>query len=363
MKLSIALLFLTTALNAQTILISSGSDSSSHAVLTVEGYIDAYYAYDANQPADGVRPYFVSQNQHNEFSINVAAIALRYSSPRVRATLMPGFGTYMNANYALEPNTLQHLLEGNVGFKIWKDKGVWVDMGILGSPYTNETALSLDQINLSRSFAPEYVPYYLSGAKVTIPAGPRLTTYFYLLNGWQQIEDQNRQLAGGTQLEFKPDEHWTLNWNTYFGDERGIGAPDVRMRYFSDVFAIWQPRSQVLLSACVYGGIQQYADATEDHNWWQANICGKFGLGGPHSLSARMEYFSDPSSVMIYPVTRANGFECSSVTLGYNYQVASRAAFRIEGRYFQTKNEAYYNASNQGSKTDFCLMAGLSARF
>ena len=71
--------------------------------VTVEGYIDAYYAYDFNKPVGGNRPYFVSMARHNEMTINLAFVDVKYSSSRLRARFVPGFGTYINANYAKEP--------------------------------------------------------------------------------------------------------------------------------------------------------------------------------------------------------------------------------------------------------------------
>ncbi len=126
--------------------------------VTVNGYIDSYYGYDFNKPASKERPYFVSMARHNEFNINLAYIDVKYSSARLRARFVPGFGTYINANYAAEPGVLKNIVEGNIGVKLFPDKNIWIDAGVFGSPYTNESAISKDHLMFSRSFAPEYVP-------------------------------------------------------------------------------------------------------------------------------------------------------------------------------------------------------------
>ncbi len=49
-------------------------DTSSFAIkgkVTVEGYIDAYYAYDFNKPGKD-QPYFVSMARNNEVNINLS---------------------------------------------------------------------------------------------------------------------------------------------------------------------------------------------------------------------------------------------------------------------------------------------------
>ena len=137
--------------------------------LGVGAYVDSYYGYDFNKPANGNVPYFVTSARHNEFTINLAYIDLRYKSSNFRARFVPGFGTYMNANYAAEPGTLKNVVEANVGVCLSGKRNFWLDVGVLGSPYTNESAISKDHLMYTRSLAPENVPYYLSGMKLTMP--------------------------------------------------------------------------------------------------------------------------------------------------------------------------------------------------
>lgn len=122
------------------------SDFKVKGKVTVEGYVDGYYAYNFNQPEHGDQPYFVSMARHNEVNINLAFVDVKYSSSRVRARMVPGFGTYVNSNYARETGLLKNLIEANVGIRIFKTKGIWLDVGVLGSPYTNESAISKDHL-------------------------------------------------------------------------------------------------------------------------------------------------------------------------------------------------------------------------
>ncbi len=333
--------------------------------LTVEGYVDTYFCFDANEPENSVRPYFVSYSRHNEFNINLAYVSIKYNKENVRATFTPGFGTYVNANYAAERMTLKNIIEANVGFKLFKNKNIWVDAGVIPSPYTNENAISIDQINYSRSIAPEYVPYYLSGARLTIPLSKKINFYGYVLNGWQEIEDVNSPLAIGTSLEMKPNNKTTITWNTYTGHEQSEGLPDYRMRYFTDAYIVFNSNKCWLISACAYIGIQKkrgISDVIKNQEWYQANIAAKYILNGKHSVSGRVEYFNDLNMIMITPVTGVNGFDSYSGTLGYNLNIAKQIMFRLEGRYFVSSNKIYKRKEmNVYDNTVFT--AGLTARF
>ncbi|MBX2897392.1 MAG: porin [Cyclobacteriaceae bacterium] len=319
----------------------------------VNGYVDTYYGYNFNKPATKEQPYFVSMARNNEFNINLAYIDVKYSSARLRARFVPGFGTYINANYAAEPGVLKNIVEGNVGVKLFANKNIWLDAGVFGSPYTNESAISKDHLMYTRSFAPEYVPYYLSGVKLTLPLSEKITTYLYLLNGWQQIADPNEGKSLGTQLEFRPNDNWLLNWNTYVGNEQTATAPQNRMRYFSDVYFIYA-KGKWSATGCVYYGIQKQNNVAETNSatWWQANLIGKYSFTEKLSLSGRLEYFDDPESVQITSINPGSGFSSYSTGLCLNVQIASNVVARFEGRSFFSKKDVYqrgdtaFNTSN-----------------
>lgn len=307
--------------------------------VSVEGYVDAYYGYDFNRPADGNRPYFVSMSRQNEITINLAYIDVKYSSSRLRARFVPGFGTFINANYAAEPGSLKNIIEASAGIRLFKDKKIWLDAGVFGSPYTNESAISKDHLAYTRSFAPEYVPYYLSGIKLTMPLTAKLNAYLYLLNGWQQIQDVNSGKALGTQLEYRPNNYWLLNWNTYIGSEESVLNPTFRTRYFTDAFFIYS-RARWSATGCVYVGLQERTE-NGAATWWQANLIGRYQVTEKTSVTGRVEYFADPDRVQINPITGLPGFSSYSSSLGVNLKVAENVLIRFEGRTFFSNEDVY----------------------
>lgn len=307
--------------------------------VTVEGYIDAYYAYNFNKPAGKDQPYFVSMARDREVNINLAYIDVKYSSSRLRARFVPGFGTYINANYAAENGSLKNIVEGSVGIKLSTKRNIWLDAGVFGSPYTNESAISKDHLAYTRSFAPEYVPYYLTGAKLTIPLSQKINAYFYLLNGWQQIQDQNDKMAGGTQVEYRPTDFLLLNWDTYIGDERSASDTTVGTRYFTDLYMIYS-KGKFSATSCFYVGAQQQTESKNGY-WWQANFIARFNVTDKLSLTGRVEHFSDPQGVQIVPLTGEKGFRTSSSSLGLNYKLAENILLRLEGRTFFSDKPVY----------------------
>jgi len=351
-----------TKTNAQTVI---NIDTTNKSTLTIEGNIDAYYGYDFNKLQTKDKPYFVSYSRNNEVNLNFAYVSFKYSSERLRATLAPGFGTYMNANYAAETGSLKYIVEAYAGFKPFAKKNIWLDIGILPSPYTYESAFSFNQLVYTRTYGAENTPYYQAGARLSLPLTKKLSANLYLLNGWQQISDVNNSLSFGSNLELNANEHLTLDWDTYIGDESSAAHPDYRTRYFSDLYATWNPSEKISIATCVYGGLQKrLADgkAMENSYWWQANTAIKYSFSKHHSLSARVEYFDDKDGVIVQPITPVIGFNSFSESLCYNWKVTDNVLFRVEARYFQSGKEVYLKETTP-VKNDLWMIAGITTRF
>lgn len=342
-------------------------DSVVEGKVQINGFVDAYYGFDFNQPKDSWRSYAVSSPRHNEFNINLAYIDIRYQEEMVRARFVPGVGTYINSNYAAEAGTLKNIVEANVGLRLSAKKGIWVDVGVLGSPFTNETALSKDHLLYTRSFAAENAPYYVTGARLTLPVTNKLTAYAYVLNGWQIITDVNKSLSGALQLEYKPTDKLLINLNNYIGSEESKQNPLFGNRYFSDLYFIYQPNKRFSATADVYGGLQNKLDTITgtrtNFGWWQFNICARFKPKPKYGFSYRFEYYDDPHSIVVMPITTTKGFSTFSESLGFDRFIGSHAMFRMEARHFFSSKQVYLNQLDKNSKNGFLLMSSLCVWF
>lgn len=334
--------------------------------ITVGAYVDVYYGFDFNHPIGSDRPYFVSSARHNEVNVNLAYADFRYINDNVRAHFVPGFGTYVNANYLFENTTLKNLIEANVGVRLSKKKDIWLDAGVLPSPYTNESAISKDHLMYTRSLAPEYVPYYLSGVKLSMPLGKKFNSYFYLLNGWQTIQDNNNPLAFGTQIEFRPNRKMLFNWDTYVGDESSTMNPHFRTRYFTDLYLIYNPDGKLSATSCAYVGLQEKKDSLNVQSfssWWQVNLQLKYRFGKRTSLSFRTEYFSDPESVMISSFTGNSSFNCLGAGLCFNFNINRNSIFRLEARSLMSEGKDFLDRKRNPYDMSNLLISNLTVWF
>ena len=335
------------------------ADSISAGKWKFGGYIDTYFGSSLYSASKSSHPFFVSSAQNNQANINLAYAELKFENDWFRMNVAPAMGSYMRANYAAEKENNKYIFEANAGFRFSKKYNVWVDGGILDSPYSSEGPVSRDQLMYSRSFAPEYVPYYLSGIRLTIQPSDRWSFKLMRLNGWQQITDQNFKKSIGTSLTIKTGNHSELTYNTYFGDERSIGNLNFRMRAFHDLYMKISDDKKWDAAFGGYIGVQNL-ERGDRLPWWQINVMGRKSFSQKISLSGRVEFFNDPNQVMIR--VPESEFRAFSTGTCLNLHVGKNTLFRIDGRYFLASEKIYEQRSGKTNR-DVVLMASMTSWF
>ena len=327
--------------------------------LKFSGYVETYYAYDFNQPENNTRPSFVySHNRHNEVALNLGFIKAAYNNGNVRANLAFMAGTYANANLAAENGVMKNVYEANAGIKLSKTANLWVDAGIFASHIGFESAIGKDCWNVTRSILADNSPYYEAGARIsyTSPSGKWLMSGL-VLNGWQRIQrlDGNKTIAFGHQLTYKPSDKITLNSSSFIGNDK----PDVdkRMRYFHNLYGIFQVTDNFGLIAGFDIGAEQKFKGSDSYNCWYAPvIIAKYAVTDKASLSMRGEYYADKNGVIISTDT-PNGFETWGYSLNFDYAVYSNVMWRIEARNLSSKDAVFIKGNSVKNSNTFVTTA------
>ncbi|MDH5599121.1 MAG: porin [Cyclobacteriaceae bacterium] len=176
------------------------------------GFIDVFYAYDFNKPVSNFRQSFLyNHNRHNEFAINLGLISLKVEQNKYRANFGLQGGTYTVDNYTGGNSDFRFIHEANVGVLLSNKYPIWLDAGIFSSHIGFESAISMENLTLSRSLVAENSPYFLSGLKVAYQTDP-LNLSLILANGWQRIAriEGNSLVSIGTQVTFQTQKNFQL---------------------------------------------------------------------------------------------------------------------------------------------------------
>lgn len=325
------------------------------------GYVEAYYLYDFNQPQNNNRPPFIySHNRHNEININLAYLKMSYVATRLRANIAVMMGTYSNANLAAEPGLLKNIYEANAGINLSKKKQVWLDGGVFASHIGFESAVGKDCWNVTRSMLADNSPYYESGLKLTYTSdNGKLLVSGLVLNGWQRIQRVGGSSlpSFGWQIQGKPNDKILINSSAFIGTDK----PDSvrQMRYFHNLYAVFNATDKLGIIVGLDAGIEQKAKGSKQYNYWYAPVLiARYAFIDQLAMAARLEYYEDKSGVIIATGT-PNGFGTLGYSLNLDYSPISNAMIRLEGRVLHSYKDEIFQQKD-GSFTKYSPSLAIS---
>lgn len=340
-------------------------------------FVDGYYAWDFQRPPNFERTFaggtlFTTQPaRHNEFNVNLAFVEVKATGDRVRGRLALQAGTSVQSNYSGEPQNgvasgaslAQHIQEAFAGVRIAPT--LWIDGGIFFSHMGMESFISRDNPTYTRSLVADYSPYYQSGVKLTWAASPKVTAQLDVVNGWQNISENNAGKGVGARVDYTPTPSATLSYYNFFSQEAGT-----RLRALNGVGAKATVGRLTVLGE-LDGGMQDAASnttASSSTTWYGFTVLARAEVSATAALSARIERFDDRDQTIIgtgslggiaNPAFRANG-----ASLGVDWSPQSRVMWRTEVRGFLNDRALFADgASGTPSKRDLFAVTSLALTF
>jgi len=337
--------------------------------VTFAGYVDGYFAYDFGRPATLDRAFTTQAVRHNEFNVNLMFVEAKLDGSRVRGRLALQAGTSVQSNYAGEPaiggnsgpTLARHIQEAVAGVRL--GEGLWVDGGIFYSHIGSESWASRDNPNYTRSLIAEYSPYYEAGVKLTWTASDRVTASLNVVNGWQNISENNSDKAVGVRVDFAASPTVGFSAYNFIGNEQPTGSP-ARTRYFQGVSLRLapSPKSQIVATADV--GVQEGAPGDDSHSWYGGSLVGRYQVGPAVSLGGRVETYRDQDQVIVVTGT-PDGLQTWGGSVNLDVLTSGRALWRTEIRGLRSTHEVFPDRDAVGglTKRNLVMVTSLALSF
>lgn len=317
--------------------------------ITISGYAEAYYNYDFSRPDNHlIAPFIYSNNHTDKVSLNLGLIKAAFVTENIRANFALAAGTYVNSNYTAEHQFVKNIYEANIGIKLSSKSNLWLDAGILPSHIGWESAVGENNWTLSRSIAADNSPYFETGARLSYTTKDKKWYLSALiLNGWQRIkrEKGNSSPSFGTQAIYKPDSLITLNSSSFLGYDK----PDSihRMRYFHDLYGIFQLTKRFAATVGFDIGAEQKAEGSSQFDTWYTPVMIiRCTITPKTAIAVRAEYYADKNGVIIAPRTQ-NGFKTWGYSANFDYNINRHLLWRVEIRNLHSE-DAIFATTNQG---------------
>ena len=204
------------------------------APIEVTGFVDTYYSYNFNRPR-GDTQLRNFDTKHDQLSLGLMEVALEQkptdrSRLGFRADL--DFGPTTDVIHALEPGGAEIFKTFEQGYLSWLapvGKGLQFDVGKFVTPAGAEVIEAKDDWNYSRSllFALA-IPYYHVGLRATYNVSDKVALAGYLINGWNDAQDNNRGKSFAFQAVLKPTAKLSLAQCFIAGPEQADDTADKR---------------------------------------------------------------------------------------------------------------------------------------
>ena len=191
--------------------------------------VDTYYGYNFNDPIGRVNRLRAYDVLSNAFSLNQAAVV--FDNPPdvangkrwgLRLDLQFGQATETlqgNAANELRPDVYRNIFQAYGTYVVPVGSGLTVDFGKWASSLGFENNYSQDQINYSRSYWFNFLPFYHMGARLNYQLTPKLALNYWVTNGTEQTEPFNNFKDQFVGLAIQPAKNITWNVNYYLGQE------------------------------------------------------------------------------------------------------------------------------------------------
>jgi hypothetical protein len=321
---------------------------------TVEGY----YQYNWNRPADRVNLLRAYDTRANSFGIQQAVVVVE-SAPAVdegrrfgaRIDLQFGQATEtVQGNPANEPrpNAMRNVWQAYGTYVFDVGHGLQMDFGKFGSNLGYETNYAKDNNQFSRALLFNFLPFYHTGFRISLPVGDKLTVMYMLTNGINQTEDFNNFKSSHISAVVTPNKAITWTTSYFAGQEQPDGSlpggPDGFFRVF-DSYVSYTATPRLSFALDVNHTTNQLTRQDPTLSLTGLGAYARYQLGTPGALSLRYERLDDEGLF--------GGIEqtLQEVTLTAEYKFSD--GFLMRGEYRRDwSDQPFFTTSQPGTLRD-----------
>ena len=285
------------------------------ASLDLKAFVDGYYNYNFNQPRPRVSSLRAFDGPSNQFALNLIELTLAKSpdatNSRLGFNLTLGYGNAMNVVNSTDPGGLgfaQYLKEAYFSYLAPVGKGLLFDFGKFVTQHGAEVIESKDNWNYSRGLLFTYaIPFYHFGLRAKYAFSDKYQVTGYLVNGWNDIVDNNTGKTFGVQVGWNPTKKLAVVQNYMLGPEQP--ANNQNLRQLTDTVVTYSPTTRLsLMLNYDYGRGDRIAGLPRPV-WW-SGVAGyaRYAFSSRYAVATRYEYYDDHDGFTTGAVQHLNEF-------------------------------------------------------
>ena len=307
-------------------------------------YLDLTYPIDFNYPDNHIWRSKVTTQKVNELSLNMAMAYVRkdvdtssrwgmefaLQTGRDVEGQVPNASLRQGDSYS-GADTFSHLSRANVSYLAPIGTGLKLTGGLFNSYIGYESFYAKDNFNYTRSFLPDYTPYFMAGIAAEYQVNESVKTVFYVINRYNFLSHPNDLPSYGGQIKWSASPQWTFVQNVYYGPDQ----TDTSLKYwrfFSDSILEWKRDAFTVALVYDVGTERAIPQAGDQQQFWMGSaLLSQWRFVKAWAVAVRPELYYDPDGTM----TGAKQFiKGVTTTLEYKLEYAwTTTRFRLEYRF------------------------------
>jgi len=295
--LTVALLVL-----GRSLALAQQPDAAAAPRYTFGGFADVAYLFAPNDPLNQLFRSRGTAWHLNDPFVNMAASYVKKpasETSRLGAELMVQtgkddeiFGFSATAPNLDGSDVLRHLGLANVSYLAPAGKGLTIQGGIFGSLIGYDSLWAKDNLNYTRPWGADFTPYLMLGVNASYPLTGKLTSTFYLVNGYWHLANANSVPSTGVQFVYKATPEVTVKNSTMYGPHQSDTSLEF-WRFINDGI-VERRKGSFVIAFNGHFATEQVADGSGDRAWWlAAQLPMRWNVKGPWSVAFRPEVARD----------------------------------------------------------------------
>jgi len=305
-------------------------------------YVDLGYLVDSNQPENGLWRSKATTFEVDDPRLNMAlAYVYKDATPQSRWGMQFGLQAGVDTDRLIpdpppEPvsnaDFYRHLSRANASYLFPVGNGLRFTGGLINSYVAYESYLALQNVNYTRAYITDNVPYFFFGLEGYYPLNENLNVSLYAVNNWDYLLHPNERPSYGLQVAWGLSPETTFTQNLFFGPDQEDTSLEF-WRFFSDSILEWK-KDPFLLAVSFDIGTEKQAEQVGNPSdyWMAAALWAAWRITEPLTLAFRPEFFYDPDGL----ITGARQtLQAYTLTLKYEFTpaVSHTLAAALEYRY------------------------------
>ena len=191
----------------------------------------------------------------------------------------------------------RHFYRANGTYLLPVGDGLEVTAGLINSYIGYESYLAIQNINYTRGYILDFVPYFMFGFQGTYPINDNFDLSLFVVDGWNYFVFPNNVPNLGLQAAWQLTPQITFTQNLYYGPDQEETNLEY-WRFFSDSILEWKKEPFIIAGAFDFGSEKQVDVIGHPRfNWMSGALWFGWHIGGPWNLGLRGEFYSDPDGI------------------------------------------------------------------